>query len=645
MNISLTKLQINTKKSTEVIDFSQSVTFLHGPVSTGKSSVARMIDYCFGGGLERTPAIQQEFISVELYCTFGVYECQLERGAQDTMVVRVTWHKGKIAPESINAPIQPGDLPILGDDVYNLSDLLFYLAGVKPIKVRKRAYDADSPMVRLSFRDIWKFCYLDQSNLDSSFFDMEDAFKGLKSRDALRFFTGLHSERLSEIETELLKLLEEQKSKRGTVEQIRAFMAQFNFDSALEIESQLETAKRKMAEAQASLENSDKIRSKQIHPTDALRTTLRSMGERISNMQEAISDLSMMIDEHRALRAELLTTKTKADRLDDARGFLSKVHFQRCPDCGTDISQRKKKKDHCRLCGSEETITIKSSQEEKEAIRRDLNDRIDQIEETITRRSAELKRMEKQLSKTQQDKSELDSRLQQELKRYDSAFIETIRVIEREIATQTERIKSLEHLRSLPQAINDMELQAGELQGKIDRLRSTVTEERQKLSAADKRIRELSDEFKRVLLDVGLPGVSTSDTVELDPRNWRPVIIHGAQQWSFWDAGSGGKKTLFNVCFALALHSLAQKKKMPVPSVLIIDSPTKNISDDENPELVKALYSEIYRLVKETTTPKLQCLLIDSDLVSPKPALAGFRERRLAGTKEEPSLISYYKGP
>jgi hypothetical protein len=144
------------------------------------------------------------------------------------MVVRVTWHKGKIAPESINAPIQPGDLPILGDDVYNLSDLLFYLAGVKPIKVRKRAYDADSPMVRLSFRDIWKFCYLDQSNLDSSFFDMEDAFKGLKSRDALRFFTGLHSERLSEIETELLKLLEEQKSKRGTVEQIRAFMAQFN---------------------------------------------------------------------------------------------------------------------------------------------------------------------------------------------------------------------------------------------------------------------------------------------------------------------------------------------------------------------------------------------------------------------------------
>jgi hypothetical protein len=70
MNISLTKLQINTKKSTEVIDFSQSVTFLHGPVSTGKSSVARMIDYCFGGGLERTPAIQQEFISVGIVLHF-----------------------------------------------------------------------------------------------------------------------------------------------------------------------------------------------------------------------------------------------------------------------------------------------------------------------------------------------------------------------------------------------------------------------------------------------------------------------------------------------------------------------------------------------------------------------------------------------
>jgi hypothetical protein len=31
-------------------------------------------------------------------------------------------------------------------------------------------------------------------------------------------------------------------------------------------------------------------------------------------------------------------------------------------------------------------------------------------------------------------------------------------------------------------------------------------------------------------------------------------------------------------------------------NILIIDSPPKNISDDENPDLVQSLYREIYRL-------------------------------------------------
>jgi hypothetical protein len=197
----------------------------------------------------------------------------------------------------------------------------------------------------------------------------------------------------------------------------------------------------------------------------------------------------------------------------------------------------------------------------------------------------------------------------------------------------------------MPRAINDLEQQAGALQGQIDRLRSAIDEERARLRQADENVAAIAKRFKAIMLSVKFPGVVEDDEVVIDPRNWRPVIVHGGQEWSFWDAGSGGKKTLYNVCYALALHETARERGMPVPNVLVIDSPTKNISDDENPELVQSLYREIYRLASTRNGNATQFLLIDSDLVAPEPDLPGFIQRRLAGETIAPSLIPYYEGP
>lgn len=199
MKIRLRHLVVRTRKTADQINFSEVVTFLHGPVSTGKSTVARLVDYCLGGELERTPAIQQEFVAVKLALVLGNYECKIERAADDTQSVRVNWSRPGNNIDSINVPLTPQASPLLDAEVYNLSDLIFYLCGVTPIKVRQRNRDPDSPLIRLSIRDIWWYCYLDQMHLDSSFFHLEDPFRGRKSQDAMRFFTGLHSERLSQL--------------------------------------------------------------------------------------------------------------------------------------------------------------------------------------------------------------------------------------------------------------------------------------------------------------------------------------------------------------------------------------------------------------------------------------------------------------
>jgi hypothetical protein len=77
----------------------------------------------------------------------------------------------------------------------------------------------------------------------------------------------------------------------------------------------------------------------------------------------------------------------------------------------------------------------------------------------------------------------------------------------------------------------------------------------------------------------------------------------------------------------------------------MIDSPTKNISDGENPELVASLYGEIYRVASDRSEEAIQFVLIDSDLVEPEYELIGFSQKRIAGEEGAPKLISYYVGP
>jgi DNA repair exonuclease SbcCD ATPase subunit len=294
------------------------------------------------------------------------------------------------------------------------------------------------------------------------------------------------------------------------------------------------------------------------------------------------------------------------------------------------------------LCGNPTTAGDQRPSIELEAIRRELNDRIDQIGDATARRTLALQRTRRELQQASATKGELDEQLQQELALYDSAYIESIRLVDGEIATLRERRRSLVQLSEMPRAIGELEERAGALQGRIDRLRTSVEEERQRLRSADENAQAIAQTFKATMLEVGFPGVSADDEVVLDPRNWKPTVVHGGQEWGFWDTGSGGKKTLFNVCYALALHEVARERGMPVPNVLIIDSPTKNISDDENPELVRSLYNTIYRVAADRGT---QFLLIDSELVEPEAEVDAFSHRRLAGEGEAPSLISYYVGP
>jgi hypothetical protein len=113
--------------------------------------------------------------------------------------------------------------------------------------------------------------------------------------------------------------------------------------------------------------------------------------------------------------------------------------------------------------------------------------------------------------------------------------------------------------------------------------------------------------------------------------------------YNFFGAGSGGKKTLFNVCYGVALHRVSEELGLPLPTFLIIDSPMKNIGTEVNRNIFMAFYEYLYGLaagpLKQT-----QFVIVDTELSTPSAAI-DFSERLMSpDDPEHPPLIPYYSG-
>ena len=145
-----------------------------------------------------------------------------------------------------------------------------------------------------------------------------------------------------------------------------------------------------------------------------------------------------------------------------------------------------------------------------------------------------------------------------------------------------------------------------------------------------------------------VPGVPPDD-VQIPKTDFFPVLysdsVDGVTETSFTTLSSGGKKTLFKCCFAVAIHRLATKLGAPLPSLLIIDSPMKNISERENRQQFHSFYDMLYEL-SAGELKGTQIILIDKEFAAPGKSIdVTIRQRHMTPNDPDyPPLIPYYRG-
>lgn len=648
MKLYLKALRIQLKKSTETIFFPK-ISYFYGPIGSGKSSIARLIDFCFGADVEWTPALQQEFVSATLELCISEINLVLQRNKEAHSVI-ATWSEGEEQLQ-IALPARTGDGEVLpGTGVEVLSDLIFYLARVDAPKVRRKKGTPDEHLERLSFRDLYRFCYLDQDGMDTSFFKLNSDNYAIqrKSIDTLRYLLGYHQEQLAELETQLQNVREERLARQAGAEALSKALSEVGFDNVSVIETRIEETKAAIDNARREAAFARDKREPLPHAVDDLRTKARSVSQELASIEDAVTQLERRIEDLIRHENQLQMLSVRFQRTATARSIVGGVDFINCPRCTHTLPQRAEML--CPVCGQSEHITESTDALNEDVVKADLRARQTELKETIVRMKEQHKRLSFNATDLRLEKVQVERALETQMRDYDSAFLSQAIEHERVVTTLEQKLNALLHNRKLPDVLEEQRNLATELQGEESTIRAKLDTLRKLAFQDTTNIKKLEELFLDCLLRVKFPDVSPSFYVHIDPTTFEPKISVSEDGdfivLSFANVGSGGMKSLFKTCYALALHRLCAFLNSNLPSLLIIDTATKNVSSKENFDVVTSFYQFIYELAT-TELKQTQIVLIDNEFTSPSTDMElELKVRHMANSSEkDPPLIPYLLSP
>ncbi|GGJ55927.1 hypothetical protein [Deinococcus roseus] len=651
MKFELIQLHLQFKQSLETIRFKH-FNYIHGGITTGKSSIAQLVDYCLGGNIKLTPALQSELVHASLHLEIESHPLHLQR-TQDSDDILAEWiEEGRAYTVKLPSRTALDTEVIPNTGIKVLSDLLYHLAGIPAPRVKNKA-NKESGMARLSFRDLWEYCYLIQKHIDSDFFSLAmdekiDANRRHKARSALKFILKQHAEQAELLGAMLDKTNKLIKEKRLTVESTKTVLSTLGIKSTADLKKQLGTLDGKIKKAsEAIAKNKTRIYPTTDHEVDLLKEQARSIQKELDHLQENIRDLQLLLQQDERQKNELLTLQNKFKRDTSARGVLGALQYTHCPKCTQALPHREEPL--CQVCGQPD-LPQHPSDKNHQAAEADLKDRLLELDAMITGQRQEITDLQKDLKLARREKQFLDSRINQALEKYDSAYLSQALELERELARLERQRFDLDRLSTLPALIETRKNEIDLLKLDASRMREDIQELKAQMEADAQNLKRFMELFLDCLVRCKLPNVAETDQIEFDAKTLYPRISSAGNPdvvSTFTSIASGGKMTLFKCCFALALHRVAARIDSPLPEILVIDTPSKNMSPDEDHEQYEAFHDLLYQLAAGELR-STQFIFIDNDFRAPKDdsfAEEDIMTRYLSNTDpQHPPLIPYYRG-
>ena len=597
-----------------VVPFDSGLNIIYGDSDTGKSSILNLINYCLGASQLDT---YEEIESKGQYCLLDLdllgTRYTIKRDIFDKKADIEVYHGGyKMIDNSFPKFYAPNYSQNAEDG--NFSEFLLQAMRIPLIKIKEAPSKEVTKMVKLSFRDIFKYNYLDQDKIGSKKIFGDNFVLITRLKETFKLMYNVLDGQITELEGRISVLQADKSTLTAKNNSVASFLKETQVESLAELTEQRELLENQLHLLRTAIKEIDFEIISGSEELNHLRKEVNDLELEIRQAYQDQNSLELEIKQNIALRNEYRNDIRKMDATIEALEKFPKIADKEldCPLCDSVVNVSKLKEHF----GNTDTKGILGELKSLKRRMRDLDSIYKNLKEIENKRINEIKNSISQLE-------ELRVLLDKQSVNVISPYLNKRDTLSYQAGTLQSDIKNIQHFYKIrfQQSINDAEII--ELQRNVDELKETLSSLKKDAPSLDKILKELGDKVKEILVFV---GVKNPTNISISPKTYLPVI----RGRDYEKITSGGVRTVSSVAYYISLMVYAIENPVNYPSFLMIDTITKylgkvkerdlestNRAEDENEGMTDSEKNEnIYKylLTLNSLKDSFQLIIVDNDI-------------------------------
>lgn len=548
---------VGTRKN-YTVTFRDGFNLISGHTSTGKTSILEMIDYALGAKSHKSYIeIGSACSHVELVFWIGTERFKIRRELFNftAPVVIEDWHEEKQRFLFYNR--YELDIP---SNPKSLSAFLIEKLGLANITISGQTF---------SFRDIFKYCYLKQTEIDHEDILGEKTWtKDFKRKATFEIIFNVYDKALEEFKRSLEQRKEEVKELAVQLTGILDFLKSVSIADLAECTTLEKSIQKELHDLNNQLVNLKAGNGNMSSDAIALRHQVENTKEQIKRFEETRRDQEQYIKKLRLLHNQYLSEIEKKELAIQGYLTFNQYEFLFCPNCLKPLVQTQDLETCC-LCGSEksdDTGEMLILKDEISVLRRKANELVSFIESEDRKYDSIIR----SISNLKAKLAELETELQHLSQGYLDPVLEQVEYLNYEIGHKNRCLTELEKNQRMFEEVERLKEILKQKEDAIELLKTNIKTLSENATDKQALLVELSSVFHKTLSAFGYPKLSTA---YIDDKRYLPYV----RDRKYDDIGSLAGVSLITMAYYLTILCVGASENYHHPNLLIIDSPRKNL--------------------------------------------------------------------
>ncbi|MED0901384.1 hypothetical protein [Bacillus nitratireducens] len=593
-----------------VVDFETGLNIIYGDSDTGKSSILNLIDYLLGSKkvyLYEEIEKKGKYALLQVRLNDIVYSIKRDIfKPEDYIEVYKSdiQSMGKVFPK-IYGPNYKKE----GPSGY-FSDFLLQSLNIPLIRVKKAPTKSDSGLVRMSFRDIFKYCYLNQDDIGSrQLLDATNGAVAVKNRLTFQFIYNLSDEAISKLEQEIQSKIEQKKENQKQYKIISSFLRDAQFQTIDEIEDFMGEVKQKVENITQEIELMDINMKADTVQLELSRTEIADIEQKLRKLETNKQYTKAILEQNITLKKDYERDLQKLNlSLKMAENLPSHLPKElECPLCSSVVSIADLTDSSSVIGRTEINAEIKS-----------IKNRIKELQLLIDQDKEKIFDFEKDQYQYNESLQKLQALLDKEMKSYVSPYLAQREFWIKEKSNLIENQKNLNYHLKIRKQLEEFEAASDVLSSQIVEWNSKLETLKNNLPSIEGILSDLGDYLANYLRYIPIKNPSR---ISISATTFLPIV----RGKNYVELTSGGLRTVVSVGFLLSMLKYSLLNNTNMPSFLMIDTLGKylgkikadEIEDEASEELNDPnKYSKMYEYLLEMTKDKedIQIIVVDNEI-------------------------------